>query len=679
MVQFSESFEADDIFKLLSRSLPYYLGAWKSISCTFGYFGRIEPTTFNMRQTASSSPVIEYVVRPHLQILVILSACVHANNFPEEIELSRGDMMEYVEKGVAWACATHLTGTHDVESFLDRKRWGENWRSGLWTSLLCLATFMSKDYLSPQTLDKVHRVLAFEADRFIDVRPPSGCETDTKVEENAQDVMVMAWAINFLPDHPHVNAWKKSLAIWAVNIATSIKDTADHTNYLDKSVKHWVSTQTLFPDMTAENHGFFHPEIFTYGAWVVLAMAAYRMHGRQVPFFFHRKNHQKTFDALLRFCLPNGMLYAPASNDLPLFYPRPFALAWGLWNNDPRAMRITTKLLTWMSAQNEASRENEGVPWIGGFAGSKDGWELLFESQVGMELALLAILPFPTEQRFYSLGQIESSVDTRHIYPYVELCYRRNSRSTRSVSWKALGKHPVVGMNIHSYPELLCTSIAGMLGIPRVDDSRLRYWEVAFHHDHFQKDGFETFGRIDYYNDAKRKILRREMRVLTWGDDGIIVLDRLIAETELYFPEQYLSPIHLVNDRWTGGRLELTSGSLHEIIESEDEDGRELSCPSFWASIESTLLFQFIWGRTKGLTYIPATRPNAPRYWKNCRLDTLAIRADAQQCIPDSIPYEVGFFLGTGKSPRPFKSAGNGGELFRGLVIMDGKSNVGLS
>ncbi|MFW5775487.1 MAG: hypothetical protein ACOCW2_04280, partial [Chitinivibrionales bacterium] len=364
MVQFSESIESQDIFRLLSRSLPYFTGSWKSFDHTLGYFGRLDPETFNMRQMGLSSPVIEYVIRPHLQTLVIFAAYLNADYFPPDSPVTRDQTIDYLQKGIRWACVTHLTGSLDVESFLERKRWGENWRSGLWASLLTMAAFLARDVLSDELADQVHTVLAFEADRFIDVLPPSGCQTDTKVEENAQDAMVMAWAINTLPDHPHADAWRHSLAVWALNIATCIRDTADHTNFLDKSVKHFVSTQTLFPDMTAENHGFFHPEIFSYGAWVVLAMAAYRMHGNTEPVFLRRKNHQKTFDALLRFCLPNGMLYAPGSNDLPLFYPRPFALAWGLWNNDPRAMRITAKLLNWLNDLTADENQND-TPWIG--------------------------------------------------------------------------------------------------------------------------------------------------------------------------------------------------------------------------------------------------------------------------------------------------------------------------
>ena len=90
------------------------------------------------------------------------------------------------------------------------------------------------------------------------------------------------------------------------------------------------------------------------------------------------------------------------------------------------------------------------------------------------------------------------------------------------------------------------------------------------------------------------------------------------------------------------------------------------------------LLFQLIWGRTKGLYYLPAGERNAPALWKNCRLDRLAVRVEPRKAAPGDVVYKVGFFIGTGKSPRPFKSAGTAGEFFKGLVIMDGKLTAGL-
>jgi len=677
-LQFEEKLESTKLHELLSRSLPYYLKAWHDEGPSTGLFGSTNPKTFNMSDIGSSSPVIEYVIRPHVNILCILSMYLTANDScPVNSIISREEIIAKINKGLLWMCETHICGSVDVDSFLDRKRWGENWRSSLWTTLMGLSAFLSKDHINNEVYEKVKKILAFEADRFIDVLPPAGCEIDTKLEENAQDSMVIAWAINMLPEHAHVKKWKRALNIWGLNIASSIANKTDHSEYLGKSVAFWSTTSNLFPDLTAENHGFFYPEILSYGTWIVLSMAAYRFHGREIPDIFQIKVHQETFDILLRFCLPNGLVYTPGSSDLPMFIPHPCLLAWGLWNNDPRAQRMTITLLNWMSLQLQPENDAD-VPWIPGFAANYEGWELLFQSQVGFELAMLSVLPFPEEHRFYSIGQIENAIDTCQVYPYIQVCYRRNTRTTRSVAWKALGKHPVVGINVHSRSELLIPFTANMLGIPATDTG-IKYWEVAFHNDYIKKNGFDTFGRIHYYSASNERLLYRDIRVLTWGDDGIVVFDRIVADKNLYFNEQYLSPIYLVNDVWTNNKLDVVSGSLRETVFARDKSGRPISCPSFWASIENSILFQFIWGRNKGLTYIPGNERNSPRYWSNCRLDILAIFAEGKLCKQGDVAYEVGFFTGAGKAPRPFKSAGSCGQFFKGIVVMDGKNTAGLN
>jgi hypothetical protein len=428
--------------------------------------------------------------------------------------------------------------------------------------------------------------------------------------------------------------------------------------------------------MTAENHGFFDPEILSYSTWVVLAMAAYVLNGKEPPFYLRRKDHQKAFDLLLRFYLPNGMIFSPCGHDLPYFIPRPFALAWGLWNNDPRAMSITVKLLSWIDSKLVAGNSNN-VPWIFGFEPTYDGWELLFQSQVGMELAMLAILPFPKELRFYSSGQIENAVDTSQIYPFVEVCYRRNTKTSRSVAWRAFGSHPLVGIAVHTYPELIAPHKANLLGVPSVG-GQIKSSVVAYHHDYRIKDGFDTYGRIFYHDSSGNVLLRRDTRILTWGDEGLVVFDEIRAEQDVSFDEQYLSPVYFVNDTWTNNRICFSSGSLSETFDNHQTKFREVSCPSFWASIERHFLFQFIWERTKGLVYIPSENRNSPPFWKNCKLDMLAVHVDGQRAMQGDILYKVGFYVGDGKGPRPFKCTGTAGEFFKGLVVMDGKNTIGL-
>lgn len=665
---FNELFESEQVLDLLSRSLNDLL---KSQSDE-GLFGSISPKTFNMESLHSSSPVIEYVIRPHVNILTIISAFIYHDYFPAHVSenLSKDKAIKHVIKGLEWLCDSHITGNKNIEQFLERRRWGENWRSGLWAALTGLCAFLTEKHIPEELKKQVDRVVVFEANRFIDVLPPDGCQYYSRAEENAQDSLILSWAINSLPNHDNNTKWKKTLNIWALNIATSIADHADHRKYMDRSVAHWVNTTTLFPDMTTESHGFMSLETLSYTMWIVFAMASYKMHGNKIPEVFYRKNHQDTFDILLRFCLPNGMLFSPGGSDQPLFIPHPLLLAWGLWNNDPRALKITSTTLNWM-------QDKLKTRWVEGLTDSNDGWNLFFRSQPALELALLSILPFPKEQKFYSMGQIENAVDTRQIYPYVEIAYRRNVRTTRSVAWKALGNHPLISLNIHSYPELLAPLTANMLGIPRSKPA-IKFWETAHHEEILKKHGFDTFGLINYHDENRNLIMHREIRAFAWGEDGIIVFDRITADTNISIHDQYLSPVYLVNDIWTGNNLKLMSGSLKESINSSMGNNRPISCPSFWLSIEDRFLFQFIWNKTKGLTYLPGNEKNAPAFWKNSILDTIGTHVEESTFKKGDTIYETGFFVGSGKSPRPFKSAGVGKEFFKGIVIMDGKETVGL-
>ena len=132
MLQFTEKIESQKILRLLSRSIPYYLKSWADIDQENGIFGSIDPQTFNMRSVGSSSPVIEYVIRPHINILCTLGSYLYLNQYDLiSAIINKEDLIKKIRKGVHWACETHLTGSLDVETFLERKRWGENWRSSM--------------------------------------------------------------------------------------------------------------------------------------------------------------------------------------------------------------------------------------------------------------------------------------------------------------------------------------------------------------------------------------------------------------------------------------------------------------------------------------------------------------------------------------------------------------------
>ena len=124
------------------------------------HFRQHRSRKFQHASVGSSSPVIEYVIRPHVNILCVLGSFVHC--WTGSIcwaQSSRAmSSARKLRKGITWACETHLTGTRDVETFLERKRWGENWRSSLWATLLGVCGVLCRSVLDPTYRLKINDV-----------------------------------------------------------------------------------------------------------------------------------------------------------------------------------------------------------------------------------------------------------------------------------------------------------------------------------------------------------------------------------------------------------------------------------------------------------------------------------------------------------------------------------------
>ena len=50
---------------------------------------------------------------------------------------------------------------------------------------------------------------------------------------------------------------------------------------------------------------------------------------------------------------------------------------------------------------------------------------------------------------------------------------------------------------------------------------------------------------------------------------------------------------------------------------------------------------------------------------KTARVDMLAVHVESKDISAGETMYQVGFYIGAGKGPRPFKSAGNAGDFLR--------------
>ncbi len=662
------------LLRFLERSFSHYEKCWTPVDEACGFFGEIDPKLFNMGDMGFSSPVIEYVVRPHLQILLCTTVLIRAARDKQISAENEARHLRYLREGLLWACRTHLTGDLDVPTFLRRKRWGENWNSSLWASALAMTACFGREYLDPSLLEAARRVVAFEADRFVDTLPPNGRRGDSKAEETARDTMLLAWALALCPDHANATQWEETLRIYALNVASTVYDHGEFTSLDGQAINSFIHTVTLHPDYTLESHGFFHPEFLSYTQWIMVAVLAFLATGRKVPEYFVRPAHDRVSELFLTCCLSNGCAWPVGGQDWPLWMLRPYSFAYGLWRDDRIALRTMLNLLSLLAELQDRIGDGRFIP---GLPPTQGGWGLTYESQIGFELALLALTPFPDDLIVPSPGRFERAQEANNKFPYVQTLIRRNGKTFRSFTWKNLHGRPTASFVLQSNPLLVGIAPDSLVGRIRLQNQKLTP-RVLFHQEETFREGFETSGKIVYHNAAGGAVLSREMRILTWTEEGLLIFDRLKALCDVRLEREDACPLYIVNDEITGNRVNFVSGSLEESAAGPGDEVIEHVMPNNWVVVEDSVLYQLFWGAEKGLVYRDETERNQPPYWKNLRMDSIFFRVKPGQYAAGRTIRQLGIYVGAGKNPKRFKINGQAETFFHGLILMEGKNTLAL-
>ncbi len=161
----------------------------------------------------------------------------------------RDELLGALRKGLRYAALTHHVADHRCR---DGKQWGGSWQSSLWAGSLGFAAALAADELSPDLIRSCKQVVAYEADRLAKIPPASGWRGDSKAEENAWNSNVLALAVAWMPEDPRAPTWSRATKAYLAN-TYSVEDTSADP------LREWVTTTTLHPSFTCENHGFFHP------------------------------------------------------------------------------------------------------------------------------------------------------------------------------------------------------------------------------------------------------------------------------------------------------------------------------------------------------------------------------------------------------------------------------------
>jgi len=222
----------------------------------------------------------------------------------------------------------YLALTHKA-NFLptgDGKSWGDQWQSAFWAAIAGQAAWLVWDDLDDELRLLTARMIAHEADRFLNQPPPSGEWKDTKAEENAWNSEILALAACMFPDHPNRPAWHEQAVVYMINSLAREADQQDARIVDGRPAAERITAVTLHDDYTLENHGRVHPDYLASGFLMLRNALLYQAAGAAAPESCSY-NVRETFDVFKRLVAANASCYYvngqdwwPHRHDVPLMF-----------------------------------------------------------------------------------------------------------------------------------------------------------------------------------------------------------------------------------------------------------------------------------------------------------------------------------------------------------------------
>ena len=245
-----------------------------------------------------------------------------------------------IRQALNYAANTHVSGTNIC---VDGNRWGHNWQTALWAGSMGLACLLVQTDLPPATVQAVQRAVADEATYRAGVPPASGYVGDTKAEENGWNGNIVALAAAWLTTNANAAAWLTSAKQYLANTYTVANTNGD-------PLASWITTITLYPDFSLENHGFYHPTYqmvagMSMGDSLLMARLANASIGSQLqPFAEH--NVLNVWTNLNHLLLDSGEFAYPSGLDWELHdFEHNSYIAWLAGHfNDPLARWADSQL-----------------------------------------------------------------------------------------------------------------------------------------------------------------------------------------------------------------------------------------------------------------------------------------------------------------------------------------------
>lgn len=473
---------------------------------------------------------------------------------------------ERVEPALRYSCAIHLTGDRKGT---DKLSWGNTWQSAMWAANLGTAAWLVRDQLSPETLNAVKRVLAYEADRFVTTPPPTMTPGNTKAEENAWDLTAPAAAVLLMPDSPKAKEWHQAALRYGFNTLSVAQDKHDETIADGKPVREWATTEQLYPDYTLENHGFFHP-VYAMVSPATMTQAAvdYSLGGRPVPDAL-KHNVLPEWEMLRYITLPDGeWLYTQGLDwDLHDYEHIHYWAMLATLYKDPAAAVLERR-----TAIN--ARKRQVINGDGRFVGPSGGLGFAREAVQAERVAFAALMherfgPIPAADPAAPDAAwlaFEKTLATVRVWDSTGfLVYRMPQRGVFSFSWKnrLMG---LVAPDSDDYPDTPYVttpnteSLVGgfkIEGQTAVDTGK---WKISRRKIVTQAAGFTA--AFDAFTNGGK--LRQEIAVVGAAPGMLVYMDRVTATAPVTITEERGLPVALENDDVSGNKRSVVTSSSGE-------------------------------------------------------------------------------------------------------------------
>ncbi len=151
--------------------------------------------------------------------------------------------------------------------------WGGSWQSDMWASYVGRAGWLIWDELSTTQQVEVERMVIYEADFVLTLRPKYGVDAagtvltpgDTGAEENSWYALAPALAVAMMPTAGHRSLWlhqqqQMQIAAWA-----KPADLASTVSVDGQPLSAWLDGSNVAPDGSVTNHNRIAPDYSTTG------------------------------------------------------------------------------------------------------------------------------------------------------------------------------------------------------------------------------------------------------------------------------------------------------------------------------------------------------------------------------------------------------------------------------